>query len=123
MVRAATPFVLAALFLGLVPAASGTSPKGLVLTHVHVVRGSRAVAVDAAVHRGRLGRRVRSGTVSCVGVLGRGPLGVHRGRFVRGLATCRWRFGAHARGKRFRGTIFVQSRRRSARAFFAVRLG
>ena len=118
----AAPFALAALFLGLVPAAAGTSPKGLVLTHVHVVRSSRAVAVDAAVHRGPVGRRVRSGAVSCLGVLGRGPLAVHRGRFVRGLASCRWRFPARARGKRFRGTIFVQSRRTTGRAFFAVRV-
>jgi hypothetical protein len=122
MNHAALPIVLAAAALALAPAAAGTAPKALVLEDVHVVRGGRTVVAQASVHRGRHGRRVRWGSVSCLGALGNGSLAVHKGRFARGLASCRWRLGAKARGKRFRGTIFVQSRRASGRAFFAVRL-
>jgi len=120
--RAATSLLLAAAFVAPASIAAAKAPARIVLGNVHVVRASRALVADVSVGRGRHAGRVRSATVSCLGAVGRRPLGVHVGQLVDGKATCRWRFGGSARGKRFRGAIFVRSGRATAHAFVSARL-
>jgi hypothetical protein len=115
--------IAVSLFAEVGNAASSRANLLLEDAHVSPVKpvAGRPFRVEAIVRGGPRRRRSVSVAVTCLGGLAR-SLSAHRGKFEGGIASCRWRFARSARGRRFRGTIFVTRGRRSAQAFVTARL-
>ena len=70
----------------------------------------RTFAAAIEVSRADTGARVRAGRVLCAAKVGRATLRVRAAGFRKGLARCKWRIPASARGKLLRGSVGLSYR-------------